>query len=118
MSEKSIYAVVEGAFYGDIDRRIAEIRKKMVEDAEYRLTFAKKLAPVLDEYRKTKAPFTTFSVGRKVFGSRYCCNGSGDVTLPAQIGIFLMTLNRMGETEVVSDLCNPHCPMMYRSNLS
>lgn len=114
MSEKSIYALVEGTLYGDIDRRIAEIRRKMIEDAGYRLAFAKQLAPVLDEYRKSKTPFTAYSVGRKVFGSRYYCNGNGDITLPAKIGIFLMTLNRMGETEEVTDLCNPHCPMMYR----
>lgn len=98
-----------------MDRRIERIRKEVQEQVRKRTGFYREIAPTLEKYRESKELFTTYKLGRAIYGRDYLRESNGNASiLPAKIGYALRELADMGIIEEVADLCNPSCPYMYQ----
>ena len=98
-----------------LDRRIERIRREVQEQVRKREGFYREIAPALEKYKESKELFTTYKLGRAIYGRDYLMKYNGNASiLPPKIGYALRELADMGIIEEVADLCNPSCPYMYR----
>ena len=100
-----------------VERRIAAIQKEAEERQHEKQVFLRELAPALNRYNETKELFTTYKLGRAIYGSRYLGNYEDNYynfVLPARIGAALQELAEIGVLRCIEGLNNPHCPYLYQ----
>lgn len=102
-----------------VERRIAVIQREAEERQHEKQVFLRELAPVLNQYNETKELFTTYKLGKAVYGRRYLDSDqiNGEYycfVLPAKIGATLQELAEIGVLKCIEGLNNPHCPYLYQ----
>jgi len=100
-----------------VERRIAAIRREIADRQAEKEEFLRELAPVLNRYNETKELFTTYKLGRAIYGSRYLGDYEDhyyNYVLPAKIGATLQELAEIGVLKCIEGLNNPHCPYLYQ----
>lgn len=102
-----------------VERRMASIRREIEGRQEEKEDFLRELAPALNQYNETKELFTTYKLGKAVYGRRYLDSDQFDgayynFVLPAKIGATLQELAEIGVLKCVEGVNNPHCPYLYQ----
>ncbi len=100
-----------------VERRMAVIRREAEEREEEKRGFLKELAPALTQYSETKELFTTYKLGKAVYGRRYLNQFDDEYyrfVLPAKIGTALQELAEIGVLKCIEGVNNPHCPYLYQ----
>lgn len=100
-----------------VERRIAAIQREAEERQHEKQVFLRELAPALNRYNETKELFTTYKLGRAIYGSRYLGDYNDNYyncVLPAKIGATLQELAEIGVLKCIEGLNNPHCPYLYQ----
>lgn len=100
-----------------VERRIAAIQREAEERQHEKQVFLRELAPALNRYNETKELFTTYKLGRAIYGSRYLGDYEDNYynfVLPARIGAALQELAEIGVLKCIEGLNNPHCPYLYQ----
>ena len=100
-----------------VERRIEAIRKEAEDRQEEKQNFLRELAPALEQYSQTKELFTTYKLGKAVYGRRYLGDYEENYYnfgLPAKIGAALQELAEIGVLKCIEGVNNPHCPYLYQ----
>lgn len=102
-----------------VERRMAVIRREAEDREEEKRGFLQELAPALTKYSETKELFTTYKLGKAVYGRRYLDSDqlNGEYycfVLPAKIGATLQELAEIGVLKCIEGVNNPHCPYLYQ----
>lgn len=100
-----------------VERRIEAIRKEAEDRQEEKQNFLRELAPALEQYSQTKELFTTYKLGKAVYGRRYLGDYEENYynfVLPAKIGAALQELAEIGVLKCIEGVNNPHCPYLYQ----
>lgn len=100
-----------------VERRIEAIRKEAEDRQEEKQNFLRELAPTLEQYSQTKELFTTYKLGKAVYGRRYLGDYEENYynfVLPAKIGAALQELAEIGVLKCIEGVNNPHCPYLYQ----
>lgn len=100
-----------------IERRIESIRREAENHQKEKQDFLRELAPVLNQYNETKELFTTYKLGKAVYGRRYLGdyeNNYYNFVLPAKIGAALQELAEIGVLKCIEGINHPCCPYLYQ----
>lgn len=100
-----------------VERRIEAIRKEAEDRQEEKQNFLRVLAPALEQYSQTKELFTTYKLGKAVYGRRYLGYDEDNYynfVLPAKIGATLQELAEIGVLKCIEGVNNPYCPYLYQ----